>query len=166
MNLTGEADNRVCLGRCENCPTATRIADVLQEKREVAEDAASRMLGDTLDNEADSLFDALKEFPEIAERTKEGGPGIALPVPTKDGFRFVKSGEEMAEAVRKGLAEGMDRLDEEETSLADWVAECSGPLVMRAVKEGREVTVRVCMNPDLPDGELQADPTTVIRRTV
>ena len=164
MSRFGEQRTK-CLGDCANCPTAKDLARILEAKRRMAEAVAPRLVGEELDEATTEFFGEFSDLEASEGDATENSP-LTIPVPAAGGFRLATNGEELAQALRKSMAEGMEQLDSDEAHFEGFLAKCSGPLVMRAVKDGREVTVRVCMNPEMPDGILPTDPTEVIRRTL
>ena len=58
-----------------------------------------------------------------------------------------------------------DHTQQLEKLRAGMIANCSGPLGMRAVRDNVEYTVKVCTSPQAPDGTI-IEPTNVTRREI
>ena len=151
----------LCVGNCANCPVVARRTEAIDHGRETLGKLAEAAISESVENELiGPVFDA-------AEQLTGGKIGYMT-----DGgeIKIAESVEEFASVFRSETSNVIDRIeseiDDDQSALEAYVQGCSGPLTMRANRDGMEVTVRVCMNPSAPLGKGPNEPVTVYRQDI
>lgn len=151
----------ICTGNCAKCPVVLQRAGAIDQGRNMLEKIAKKAMTDSVENDLlDPIFESIERI-----------PGAALGYVGQDGeIKIAESVDEIASVFRSNTGNTIDGLeieiDKDQTDLERMVSDCDGPLSMRAIRDGVEVIVRVCMNSDAPEGQAPGEPATIFRRFV
>ena len=133
-----------CERKCEGCPAAGTLYQTADMFEAQARTIGEQSMSDVVDNDiAPALF---KRMGHIVDELEEQG------VTDQEVF---ESPEEFAGALRMQAAKTLERMDaqreEFEARAQKLTANCAGSLVLSETREGQDITVTVCMSPQLSD---------------
>lgn len=131
------------VGKCGDCPRIKHCLEEVMEMKTIAGITIGNALDPGLDEHAPILLDQMSEQ-------------MIGPVRNMDGEEILTP-HDLVVTIRKSAVLFADHIDDNiETEKAEagrLIADCPGPLKMRASKAGTQIVVTACLSPSLASGE-------------